>query len=95
MNRGAILFKSDGTVSEVYPANGEDFQLDELKGFVGGWIEIVNITRKVIMVVNEEGKGEKLPLNGMATVIAKAENAIYPWDFIAGDALMCPSDMVK
>lgn len=94
MSRGAILFDTKGGAKGVFPANGTDFTLEELQGFVGGYIEIIDITDKVIMVVNEEGKGALEP-NGMATVLAKAHGAIFPHDYIAGDALMCPSGMVK
>lgn len=90
----ALLIKSDNSVTGITPANGEDFTLEELQGYVGGWIEIIEITPNVIMVVNEEGKGMLEP-NGFATVIAKSQNAIFPHDYIAGDALMCPSAMVK
>ena len=94
MSKGAILFETTGRVQGVFPANGTDFSLEELQGFVGGYIEIVNITENVIMVVNEEGKRD-CEANGMATVLAKAHGAIFPCDYIAGNALMCPRDMVK
>lgn len=94
MSQGAILFNTDGGVQDVYPANGSDFTLDELQGFVDGWIEVINITPNVIMVVNEEGKGT-LPPNPTATIIAKVQKAIFPNDYIAGNAVMCPSEMVK
>ena len=94
MKQDAILIKTDGGMHGVHPANGSDFSLEELQGFVEGLIEIVELTPKVIMVVNEEGKGVLGP-NPAATVIAKASNAIFPFDYIAGNALMCPSEMVK
>lgn len=94
MSRGAILFEANGRVQGVFPANGTDFSLEELQGFVGGYIEIIDVTEKVIMVVNEDGKRGLEP-NGMATVLAKAHGAIFPHDYIAGNALMCASDMVK
>lgn len=92
--KGAILIKSDATTAGVFPANGADFKLKELQGFVGGLIEIVYLTDDVIMVINEEGN-DALPLNMMATVMAKAQCAIFPGDYICGDVLMCPSEMVK
>lgn len=92
--KGAILIKSDATTAGVFPANGADFKLKELQGFVGGLIEIVYLTDDVIMVINEEGK-DALPLNMMATVMAKVQSAIFPSDYICGDVLMCPSEMVK
>jgi hypothetical protein len=94
MKKGAMILKTDGSVQKVQPANGSDFTLEELQGFVEGLIEIIDIGSDMIMVVNEEGKGVLEP-NSMATVIAKARSAILPHDYIAGNALMCPSDMVQ
>lgn len=92
--QAGLLIQSDGEAIGVVPANGGNFTLEELQGFVEGYIEIVPLTENVIMVVNEEGKGV-LPPNFPATIIAKAQGAIFPNDYIAGNALMCPSDMVK
>lgn len=92
--RAGILMTVTGVTVGVAPANGTDYSLEELQGFVDGLIEIVTISENVIMVVNEEGKG-CLPKNVMATVLAKAHGAIFPEDHIAGNVLLCPSDMVK
>lgn len=94
MSKGAILIKADATTAGIFPANGSDFRLDELQRYVDGLIEIVSVTDKVIMVINEEGK-DVLPVNVMATVMAKAQRAIFPWDYICGDVVICPSEMVK
>lgn len=94
MNKGALLIKTDGSVQKAYPANGSDFKLEELQGFVDGLIEIIDIGSDVIMVVNEEGKGILEP-NKKATFLARTMQAIFPHDYIAGNALMCPSDMVQ
>ena len=94
MSQGAILIKTDTTTAGVFPANGSDFKLEDLQGYVDGLIEIVTVTESVIMVINEEGK-DVLPVNVMATVLAKAQRAIFPWDYICGDVVMCPSEMVK
>lgn len=94
MNQGAILIKSSGATAGIFPANGTDFKLEELQGYVDGYIEIVRVTDKVIMVINEDGK-DVLPVNVMATVLAKAQRAIFPGDYICGDVVMCPSEMVK
>ena len=37
--------------------------LEHLKRLVGGWFEIVSITDDIIMVVNEEGAIDELPIN--------------------------------
>lgn len=45
-------------------------------------------------MINEDGK-DVLPMNVMATVMAKAQRAIFPRDYICGDVVMCPSGMVR
>ena len=89
-----LLITPEASVTEFVPANGRDFTLEELQKSVDGCIEIIDLTDKTIMVVNEDGKGRLYP-NMMATVIAKGCRAIFPHDYIAGNAVMCPSDMVK
>ncbi len=89
-----LLITPEASVTEFVPANGRDFTLEELQKGVEGCIEIIDLTDKTIMVVNEDGKGRLYP-NMMATVIAKGCRAIFPHDYIAGNAVMCPSDMVK
>ena len=89
-----LLITPEASVTEFVPANGRDFTLEELQKGVEGCIEIIDITDKTIMVVNEDGKGRLYP-NMMATVIAKGCRAIFPHDYIAGNAVLCASDMVK
>ena len=84
----ATLFDPDGSEREVRPANGSDFKLDELQAFVGGYIEIVHPQgrrwRQKLLVINEEGKLQGLPLNARASEIYSA-----PFDVIVGPALLC------
>ena len=88
----AIVIKADGTRKEVQPKNGTDFSLEELKGFVGGFIEIVWLGDGRIMVVNEEGKLIGLPLNEAASLIYIHSGRI---DTIIGDVLVCDESEVK
>lgn len=89
-----LLITPEASVTEFVPANGRDYTLEELQKGVEGCIEIIDLTDKTIMVVNEDGKGRLYP-NMMATVIAKGCRAIFPHDYIAGNAVLCASDMVK
>ena len=89
-----LLITTDASVTEFVPANGRDFTLEELQKGVEGFIEIIYLTENTIMVVNEDGK-RRLNQNMIATVIAKWFNAIFQQDYIAGNAVMCQSDMVK
>ena len=88
------LIKVDGTVQDVLPQNGTDYKLDELKKFVDGYIEIVNLSDGCIMVVNENGAFTKKP-NTLATITALIYHAIRPNEIIFGDALVCKSSEVK
>jgi hypothetical protein len=95
----AILLRADGTEETVTPKNGTDFKLEELQGFVGGYIEIVSYFwtpqsrrrhRGKILVINEEGKLNGLPHNLRASEIYDA-----PFDVIVGDALLCEEGEVQ
>ena len=92
--RAGILLTVTGAAIGVAPANLTNYSLEELQGLVEGKIEIVTLTANTIMVINEEGKG-CLPKNVKATVMAKALGAIFPEDHIAGDDLLCASEMMK
>ena len=87
----AKLYKTDGTILEVVPANGTDFQLDELQAMVGGYIEIIPVLRGKIMVLDEEGKLKGKPINDAATMIFMQAGF---YDTIVGDALVCDDEMV-
>lgn len=88
----AKIYKADGTIIETAPANGIDFQLEELQKIVGGYIEIVSLLDNEIMVINEEGKLTDLPINENATEIYNEADGFY--DYIVGDVLVCDSSMV-
>ena len=87
----AKLYKTDGTILEVVPANGTDFQLNELQAMVGGYIEIVSAGKGKIMVLDDEGKLKGKPVNDAATMIFMKEGY---YDTIVGDALVCDDEMV-
>ena len=89
----AKWIKTNGDVVDVSPKNkGEVFTLDELKGYVGGWIECIYLNRKQVLVINEEGTLKNLPYNAVATeAFRMAFNTTN--DFIVGDALLC--ELVK
>lgn len=88
----AKIYKADGTVIEATPANGTDFQLEELQKIVGGYIEIVSLLDNEIMVINEEGKLADLPVNEKATEFYIEANGFD--DYIVGDVLVCDNNMV-
>lgn len=93
MNIMARLYKTNGEVIEVSPKNNRDFTLEELQNFVEGYIEIINLTAEKILIVNEEGKINKLPFNELATELWKKYYGRT--DYIVGNALLCNSDEVR
>lgn len=77
----------DGNVLSVELRKIEDYQQ-----VVGGWIEGVGLGLGT-MYVNEEGKLKNLPLNPVATKLARASSSIFAADYIAGDVVLVgPAD---
>ena len=90
----ATLIKTDGSKLEIQPQNGLGFQLDELQKFVDGYIDIINLHNGDILVINDNGK-DVLDSNETATEIAHNHNAIFGWDYICGDVVMCKDEDVQ
>ncbi|MDR1182676.1 MAG: DUF3846 domain-containing protein, partial [Bacteroidales bacterium] len=59
----AKIYRTDGETKAVTPENRKHFSLKELQHIVGGYIENIYLNDGTIMVLNEEGKLENLPLN--------------------------------
>lgn len=72
----AAFIKTNGEITNVTPKNGTDYKYEELKEFVGGYIEIVPINDHEIMVVNEEGKLNNLPVNHIASLLYKYDSEV-------------------
>lgn len=87
----SILFKADGTKS-IYPPRGKHYTLEELQRAVSGYIEIVHVGRR-LLVVNEEGRILGLTHNSGASAIATG--LVLGGEDIRGDALLCDSDLVE
>jgi hypothetical protein len=87
----ATLIKSNGEEINVIPNNKKDFQLDELQKYVGGFIEVVRTKGNKIMVINEEGKINDLPINQKASQLYQYNE----FDFIVGDVLICQSNEIR
>jgi hypothetical protein len=101
----AAIIKSDGTITEAKPADGKHFTLKEMQSIVGGYIEVITFTNKFrrpphlsiptkLMICNEEGKLNNLPVNKKMSEIWKDYFGIYS-DIIVGNVLICDPDMVK
>lgn len=83
----AELIKADGTRQEIVPENGKTFGLAELQKHVCGYIENVYLPNGKVMVINEEGRLYRLPLNKTATGIYRI--AYNPFEIIVGDVVIC------
>lgn len=83
----------DGNIYEISPDNGNEFRLEEVQKRVEGYIEIVYLNDKQIMIVNEDGKFNKKH-NPFATAIADQHHALWQGDYICGNVVICPSDML-
>lgn len=88
----STVINADGLHKNVEPSNGEDFSLEELRGFVGGHIEMVRLSKSQVMVVNEEGKVNDLPENQYATMLV---NIAGVRDVIVGNVLVCDINKIK
>lgn len=82
----AQLIKADGTVQEITPKSGKKFSLEELQKFVGGYIQVFNIGKGKIIIMDEEGKMKNRPVNQKATKILGLQGTC-----IVGDVVVCSS----
>jgi hypothetical protein len=86
--------KANGEIESVEPLNGEYFTLDELKRFVGGYIQVINLPIDLkLMICNEKGKILNLPKNNQATDILVLGNGIMLE--IVGDVFVCDYNEMK
>lgn len=90
-----IILASTHEAKPFPPANGRSFTLAECQNAVGGLIEVVNLKGGDILIINEEGKLIEAAYNPVATRRAVKDSAIFPHDYIAGDAILCPSRMLE
>lgn len=87
MNPFGICIYADGKTERVVPDNGKNFILDELQKYVGGYVAVVYLDNDQIMVMNEEGEANSLPVNKEASVMIG--------DTIYGNVLICKKNMLK
>lgn len=82
----AWLLKTDKTREQIAPANGRDFTLAELQGYVGGCIDVVRLGT-LLLVVNDDGLLFDLPYNHAASLAASGH--------IVGNAVLCNASEVR
>ena len=79
-----MLLRADGSAEMLQPTNGVNWQLAELQTLVGGYIEVGRTIDGKYLVLDEEGKLKRKPLNIAAT-------RLYQYgrhDPIVGDAVV-------
>lgn len=87
----AKLYKSNGEILDVEPKNGKKFQLEELYRMLDcELVEVVFLRNEMLMLIDEEGKLTKSDINPWATMVLHSSRRLN-WDFIVGDALVCPA----
>lgn len=83
-----IFLRHNGQRKEISPQNGKEFSLKEMQEYVGGFVEYVGLGDETL-IVNEDGKSQKLPVNKAAT---KMYLDFYKAsDFIVGDVILIKS----
>lgn len=65
-NARGLIITTNGTTGIINFEN-QTAKLEELQKLVGGYIEIINLSSNMVMVVNEEGLLLNLPANDLAT----------------------------
>lgn len=91
----AKIFKTNGEQIAVEPSNGEYFTLEEMQGFVGGYIEVAHHDGEVCFICNEEGKLMDLAFNQDATNLWHATAPQRMMDYLVGDVLVCDSSQLR
>lgn len=90
----ATLIKSDGTEEKVTP-KGKKWTLVELQTHVGGFIEYMPGMKSFKMILDEEGRLSKKPVNLKATEMVRKEliGQYLRYDpVIVGDVLILDKD---
>lgn len=83
----ATLIRATGEQMTVKPASGGKFTLEELQGFVSGFIERIDLQNGKAMYINEDGKALQMKRNIAATVCLQQRGCLQG-DYIAGDAVI-------
>lgn len=78
------LYRTDGTIEDVKPLNGFSWSLPELQTMVGDYVEVQRTCDGRLIVLDENGKLKRKPLNRMATMLYIHGRR----DPIVGDALV-------
>ena len=97
--KAARLISEDGTITNIKPANGINFSLQELYKLIDCELVEVKAVKNIrvsfkpapgYIIMDEEGKLRGKALNAMATQLYGNPN-----DFIVGKVVVCSKSMFK
>ena len=88
----AVVLMASGELKKALH-KGSRFDLEELQTLVDGYIEVVPLDGKTVMVLNEEGKYNGLPYNCRASYLHQKYN--NTGDFVVGDVVLCYSEEIR
>ena len=91
--KSAKIVYPDKDSEDYTPKNGTTFELEEMQKIVCGYIEIIRLNDGRLMIVNEEGLLQGLPVNIEATNILRRDHSTT--QYIVGNAIVCDADMVE
>ena len=92
-DKWAHVYYHNGDFQETQPKNGSTFELEEMQKIVGGYIEVIRLNDGRIIIVNEEGLSQGLPVNIEATNILRRDHSTT--QYIVGTAIVCDADMIE
>ena len=88
----ATLYTPNGGEKDIISKVRNKLSLEEMQKLVGGYIEIVRLNDGRIIIVNEEGLLQGLPVNIEATNILRRDHSTT--QYIVGNAIVCDADMI-
>ena len=91
--KSANIIYADKEAEDYTPKNGKVFELGELQGIVGGYIEPIRLNDGRMIIVDEDGKSKGKAVNIPATNILRRDH--YTTDYIVGTAIVCDADMIE
>jgi hypothetical protein len=88
----AEIIRTNGEVLAAPPPAGDGYTLDEVKTALGFeprcYIEKLPLGPRHALLIDEDGKAKGRPLNRAATLLALGLGALFPDDYIVGNALL-------
>ena len=91
----ATLILANGETNSITLPDDVNARLRQLQALVGGYIEVVPLPGYRYMAINENGKDGPHFINQTATMLAHEAESIMASDYIAGDAVILPSELIR